>query len=234
MVFEHGSSCNECTIRKTTIFSSLSNTELSTINSIIQTIHYRKKESVFLENSPMTDIYLVKNGIVKVYKSVQDGRQQILRLCGLGDILGLDAVFSEHYYTTAKAVVDSTVCKISKKDFLDFIYSNQKLAVKLLQATSKELAFSQTQIFNLGTRTAKERIADFLLYVYNSQCSCDANTRKINLPISRQEISELLGIKQETAVRILTQLRVANLIQIKGREITLLNPSALGKIALHE
>jgi CRP/FNR family transcriptional regulator len=149
MVFEHGSSCNKCTIRKTTIFSSLSNTELSTISKMIQTINYRKKESVFLENSPMTDIYLVKNGIVKVYKSVQDGRQQILRLCGLGDIMGLDAVFSKQYYTTAKAVVDSTVCKIEKKDFLDFIYSKQELAVKLLQATSKELAFSQTQILNL-------------------------------------------------------------------------------------
>lgn len=233
MVFEHKSSCNKCTIRKTTIFSSLTNAELANISKMIQTINFRKKEAIFSENSQMTDIYLVKNGIIKVYKSVQDGRQQILRLCGLGDILGLDSIFSKHYYNTAKAVVDSTVCRIPKDDFLDFIYSNKNLSVKLLQATSKELAFSQSQIFNLGTRTAKERIADFLLYVYNSQCDCDANTKKITLPISRQEISELLGIKQETAVRILTQLKIANLIQIKGREITLINPAALEKIALH-
>ena len=233
MFFEHNSDCNKCTIRKTTIFSSLTDADLTGIRKMIQTKNYRKKETVFLENAPMTDIYLVKNGIIKVYKSVQDGRQQILRLSGLGDILGLDSVFSKHYYTTAKAVVDSTVCRIPKNDFLDFIYSDQKLSVKLLQATSKELAFSQSQVFNLGTRTAKERIADFLLYVYNSQCDCEANTKKITLPISRQEISELLGIKQETAVRILTQLKIANLIQIKGREITLINPTALEKIALH-
>jgi CRP-like cAMP-binding protein len=225
--------CNECTIRKTTIFSILNEIELSSIGKLIETLTVKKKGTVFFENDSMTDIYLVKNGIIKVYKSLQDGRQQILRLCGLGEILGLDAIFLKRYLTTAKAVTESTICKIHKKDFLDFISTKQKLSLKLLQATSEELAFSQNQIFNLGTRTAKERIADFLLYVYNSQCDCKVNPKKINLCISRQEISELLGIKQETVVRILTQLRIANLIQIQGRDITLLNPAALSKLALH-
>ncbi len=225
--------CNECTVRKTSVFSSLNTMDLLPVSEIIQTLTLQKKEAVFYENDPMTDIFLVKNGVIKIFKSLQDGRQQILRLCGLGDVLGLDAIFSKQYFTTAKAVTKSMVCRIPKSDFLDVLYRNHKLSIKLLQTTSEELAFSQNQIFNLGTKTAKERIADFLLYVYNSQCDCEENPKKIDLLITRQEISELIGIKQETVVRILTQLRIANLIQIKGKEITLLNPSALSRIALH-
>ena len=109
MVFEHKSSCNKCTIRKTTIFSSLTNAELANISKMIQTINFRKKEAIFSENSQMTDIYLVKNGIIKVYKSVQDGRQQILRLCGLGDILGLDSAHghSKNVLNTLRKVKDA-------------------------------------------------------------------------------------------------------------------------------
>jgi len=181
----------------------------------------------------MTYIYLVKNGIIKIIKSLPDGRQQILRLCGLSDVLGLDAIFSKTYLSTAQSVTETVLCKIHKKEFLTFLYQKQDLALKLLQATSQELAFSRNQIFNLGIRTAKERIADFLLYIYNSQCSCDVNPKKITLFVTRQEISELLGIQKETVVRILSQLKAANLIQIKGRQITLHNLPELTMLAQH-
>ena len=223
--------CNECTARKATFFSDLNDNELLQISDLIQTCTLKKKEIIFFENDPMTDIYLIKNGIIKIYKSLQDGRQQILRLCGLGDILGLDAIFSGQYFSMAQAVTECVLCKIPRDSFLSFINQKQKLTLKLLQTTSRELAFSQNQIFNLGTRTAKERIADFLIYVYNSQCSCDVNPRKINLSLSRQEISEMLGIKQETVVRSLTKLKEANYIKIKGREITLVNLPELRKVA---
>ncbi len=223
--------CNTCTIRKSTVFSNLNKKELNFLGTIVQPVTLRKKDFVFLENEPITSFYLIKNGLIKIYKSQEDGRQQILRLSGLGDIIGLDAIFSHHYVSTAQVVTDSVLCRIPQKEFLAFISQTQKLALKLLQKTSEELAFSRNQIFNLGTRTAKERIADFLLYLHHSQCSCEVNPRKISFPMTRQEISELLGLKQETVIRTLSQLKSENVIQIKGRDITLLNLPKLSELS---
>jgi len=226
------SSCNACTVRKATIFSSITNCELQAISRLIQPCILARKEQLFFEHDPMKFIYLVKNGLVKIYKSMQDGRQQTLRICALGDVLGLDAIFSQCYLSSAEAVTKSTLCRIQTKDFKGLLAKHNALSMKLLQAASQELVYSHNQIFNLGTRTAREKIADFLMQLYGSQCSCDAHPRKVDMPVTRKEISELLGLKHETVVRILKQLKDAGLIRVTGREIILLNPVELERIAL--
>lgn len=224
--------CNACTVRKSTVFSAITNAELQAISRVIQPCTFAKKEVIYFADDPMAFIYLVKNGMVKVYKGLQDGRQQTLRICRLGDVLGLDAVFLKLYPSSAEAITKSVLCRIRISDFKELLASDNSLALKMLMAASQELVDSHNQIFNLGTRTAKEKIADFLVQLYISQCSCEVNPRKVDLPVTRKEISELLGIKHETVVRILKQLKDAGLIRVTGREIALLKPVELEQLAL--
>ncbi len=232
--------CETCTSNRCKIFSKLLFSNLESPKKLVRPVTYKKRAIVFTENNPMAHVFVVKRGIIKIYKSLDDGRQQTLRLCDSGDILGLDKLFKTRYAYTAKTVTESELCKINKASFLILLVHNPSLAVKLLQATSQELALSRNQVFNLGVRTAKERVASFLLYVYNSQCNCrlclscsatrrlqsgcDIKTSKtINLFFTRQEISELLGIKQETVVRTLHQMSNDNLIRVEGNKIALLD-----------
>jgi len=88
---------------------------------------------------------------------------------------------------------------------------------------------NENLLFAIGTGTARERLAYFLLTLYNSQCDCEQNPRKINLLISRQELSEHLGIKPETVIRTLARLKEEKIIDIRGKEIIIRNPELLKK-----
>lgn len=223
------SRCNLCTARKTTIFSDLDNRQLEHIEQFIREKAFPKKHIIYFEDEPVESIYLVKRGTVKLYKTQPEGRSQILRIDGTGGILGFDSLFRSTYLATAETIVESVLCQIRANDFRKLLEDEPDINHRLLQAASRELEKNENLLFTIGTRTARERLAYFLMTLYNSQCDCEQNPRKINLLISRQELSEHLGIKQETVIRNLARLKQERIIDIKGKEIIIRNPELLKK-----
>jgi CRP/FNR family transcriptional regulator len=224
------SQCNLCTARKTTIFGDLNNHQLERIERFIRETAFPKKHIVYCEGDPVESIYLIKRGTVKLYKTQTDGRSQILRIDGTGAILGFNALFRSTYLDTAETIVESVLCQIRASDFRKLLAEEPGINHRLLQAASKELERNENLLFTIGTGTARERLAYFLLTLYNSQCDCEKNPRKINLLISRQELSEHLGIKQETVIRNLARLKEEKIIDIKGKEIMIRNYELLKKM----
>lgn len=225
------SKCDFCTIRKTTIFADLKEDELSRIEKFIIEKTFPKKHIIFWEEDPVNNIYLIKRGNIKLYKTQSDGCSQILRIDGTGGVLGFNSLFCEKYFATAETITESVLCQIKTDAFRKLLDKEPTINLGLLKAASRELEKNEYLLFTLGTRTAKERLAYFLLTLYNSQCDCEDNPKKINLLISRQEISEHLGMKQETVIRNLSKLKGEKVIDIKGKEIIIRNPETLEEIA---
>ena len=223
------SQCNLCTARKTTIFGDLRSSQLEHIERFIREITFPKKHIIFFEDEPVESIYLIKRGTIKLYKTQSDGRSQILRIDGTGGFLGFDSLFRSTYLATAETIVESVLCQIRAADFRTLLADEPDINHRLLKAASKELERNENLLFTIGTGTARERLAYFLLTLYNSQCDCEQNPRKINLLISRQELSEHLGIKQETVIRNLARLKDEKIIDIRGKEIIIRNPELLKK-----
>jgi len=219
--------CNLCTTRKTTIFGDLDSQQLEHIERFIREKIYPKKQVIYFEDEPVENIYLIKRGTIKLYKTQPDGRSQILRIDGTGSILGFDSLFRSTYLATAETIVECVFCQIRAADFRTLLADEPDINRRLLKAASKELEKNENLLFTIGTGTARERLAYFLLTLYNSQCDCEQNPRKINLLISRQELSEHLGIKQETVIRALARLKDENIIDIRGKEIIFRNPELL-------
>ena len=226
------SQCNFCTIRKTTILADLKEDDLDRIEKLITEKTFPKRRIIFWEDDPVKNIYLVKRGNIKLYKTQSDGRSQILNIAGTGSVLGFDSLFGNKYLATAEAIAESVLCQIKAEDFRQLLEKEPAINLRLLKAVSRELEKNENLLFSLGTRTAKERLSYFLLNLYNSQCDCEDNPKKINLLISRQEISEHLGMKQETVIRNLSKLKDERIIDIKGKEIVILHPATLEKTAL--
>jgi CRP/FNR family transcriptional regulator len=221
--------CNLCTARKTTIFGDLNDCQLEHIEKFIRENAFPKKHVICLEGEPVESIYLIKRGTIKLYKTQPDGRIQILRIDGTGGVLGFDSLFRSTYLATAETIVASVLCQIRAADFRKLLADEPDINHRLLKAASQELERNETLLFTIGTGTARERLAYFLLTLYLSQCDCEQNPRKINLLISRQELSEHLGIKQETVIRNLTRLKEERIIDIRGKEIIIMNPELLRK-----
>ena len=226
------SKCNYCTIRKTTILADLKEVDLNRIERLITEQTFPKKHVIFWEEDPVDNIYLIKRGNVKLYKTQSDGRSQILKIDGTGGLLGFDSLFGNNYLVTAETISESVLCQIKAADFRKLLEKEPEINFRLLKALSKELERNENLLFSIGTRTARERLSYFLFNLYNSQCDCEENPKKINLLISRQEISEHLGMKQETVIRNLSKLKDEKLIDIKGKEIIILNPESLEETAL--
>jgi CRP/FNR family transcriptional regulator len=225
------SKCNFCTIRKTTIFADLKKDDLNRIERLITEKTFPKRHIIYWEDDPVDNIYLIKRGNIKLYKTQPDGRSQILKIDGTGGILGFDSLFSNKYLATAETITESVLCQIKAAYFRELLENEPEINIRLLKAVSKELEINEKLLFTLGTRTAKERLSYFLLTLYNSQCDCEENPQKINLLISRQEISEHLGMKQETVIRNLSRLKDEKIIDIKGKEIIILNQEVLEETA---
>lgn len=222
--------CNLCTARKTTIFGDLNDSQLEHIEKFIHEKAFPKKHIICCEGEPAESIYLIKRGTIKLYKTQPDGRTQILRIDGTGGVLGFDSLFRSTYLTTAETIVASVLCQIRARDFRKLLADEPDINHRLLKAASHELERNERLLFTIGTGSARERLAYFLLTLYLSQCDCEQNPRKINLLISRQELSEHLGIKQETVIRTLAKLKEEKILDIKGKEIVIKNPALLTRL----
>lgn len=104
------SKCNFCTIRKTTIFADLKEDDLNRIERFIVEKTFPKRHIIFWEDDPVKNIYLIKRGNIKLYKTQSDGRSQILRIDGTGGVLGFDSLFGDKYLSTAEAISESVLC----------------------------------------------------------------------------------------------------------------------------
>jgi len=186
---------------------------------------YGRNEEIYGEGEPSEFIYLVKTGAVRTYKLLNDGRRQIGAFHLPGDIFGLE-VGDQHRFT-AEAISDSTVIVIKRSTLVSLATRKAELAGQLWALTAQELSHVQDLMLMLGRKNAQERVAAFLLEMDGRGPVGAA----VELPMSRQDIADYLGLTIETVSRTLTQLENAATIALQSsRRIVLRNRGALNRL----
>ena len=185
---------------------------------------YHRDEEIFAETDPAEYVFKVISGSVRSCRLLSDGRRQINGFYLPGDIFGLELGSSHSNF--AEAVGESLILRVRKSAVLKVAERDQEIAWKLLSVTSAELGRSRTHGLLLVT-TARERIAGFLL----DMAERVAGSGSLELPMSRQDIADYLGLTIETVSRTLTQLAQSSKIQlIKARRIVLNDQAALSAL----
>jgi CRP/FNR family nitrogen fixation transcriptional regulator len=186
---------------------------------------YGRNEEIYGEDEPAEFLYLVRTGAVRTYKLLNDGRRQIGGFHMLGDVFGLEV--GEQHRFTAEAIADSTVVVVKRSALVALAAHKVELARQLWTLTARELAHVQELMLTLGRKTAQERVAAFLLEMEGR----GAPGAAIELPMSRQDIADYLGLTIETVSRTLTQLENAAAIALQSsRRIVLRNRAALSRL----
>jgi CRP/FNR family transcriptional regulator len=160
-----------------------------------------------------------------------DGREQILMILGPGDVLGWEALFGEVYKVTAENLGESEVCTIAQVDLSALVETSTDLNWGLLRALFQELMKAQERIRDLGLKSARERVATLLLSIPLPCCQQRPEEQKVQLSLSRREISELIGVAQETVSRVLSELRQDGIIELHGRDIRIVDHHQLSQLA---
>jgi CRP/FNR family transcriptional regulator, nitrogen fixation regulation protein len=185
--------------------------------------HSRNSE-IFGEGEPAEYLYKVMSGCVRTYKTLNDGRRQISGFYLPGEVFGLS--FDDEHTVSAEAIADSKVLLIKRSAIDALAGRDPSIARELFALTGRELRHAQDRILLL-IKSAQERVAGFLLEMADRTSAANA----IELPMSRQDIADYLGLTIETVSRTLTALECSAAIGLpSSRHIVLRNRGALHRI----
>jgi CRP/FNR family transcriptional regulator, nitrogen fixation regulation protein len=185
-------------------------------------MNYLRDAEIFGENEPADYLYKVVSGTVRMYKILSDGRRQVSGFYLPGDIFGLE--FADEHTLSAEAISDAKVLVVKRSALNTLAGRDRLIAQQLFALTGRELHRVQDRILLL-IKNARERVASFLLEM--AQRASENNT--IELPMSRQDIADYLGLTIETVCRTLSALETASAIEVSAssRRIVLRDRAAL-------
>ena len=225
-------SCESCNLINICLPSGLSSNELEHLEKAIdKTIKIKKKDSIFNANDKIDGLYAVKSGSLKTSISNQDGQEQILEFHLPGDMLGFDAFNTGVHTCNATALEDTLLCKIPIDIFDNLCEQLPGLRRELRHQVGKEIAHNQSLLLSLGQQKTNERLATFLLTMSEHYHARGFSRKEFVIPMSRQDLSNYLGMALETLSRIISRMTESGIIKIDHHVVVISDLEELRKLA---
>ena len=211
-------------------FKHLSEEEIGRLDADKTCQTYKKGNVIYREGSRLTGFYCVTKGILKIYKTGIDGKEQIIRFVKQGDIVAFRSLLSQELAcTTAKVIDDAVLCHIPYQTLLYLLQNNWKFSHWMIQILCRELREANDYITDIAQKTVRERLAEILLLLKDNFDVSDDNTLQITL--TREELANMVGTATESVIRLLSEFKQDGLIDLKGRKIKLLDIAMLRRLA---
>ncbi len=152
--------CQECLLNENSIFRHLHKIELGSISQAKNCSIYRKGSVIFNEGSRLNNIYCINRGIVKLYQTGTNGKEQILSFVKKGEIIGHRAVLSgELAANSAKVMEDAQICTIPSETIFSFIGTNPSFSAAIIQMLCIEINRLTGSLTDLAQKSVRERLA---------------------------------------------------------------------------
>ncbi|HEX5998517.1 MAG TPA: helix-turn-helix domain-containing protein [Hyphomicrobiaceae bacterium] len=191
------------------------------------------KEFVFVEGDPTTHVFRVETGAVALYKVLADGRRQIVGFAYPGDLIGLGAQ-GEHVMN-AQAIKPTRLRCLGVTTLYRAASSDPALGFRLYEAVARELAATRDLMLTTGQRSATERVVSFLLAFSRRSERNGQDPCHFELPMTRADIGDFLGLTIETVSRTFTKLRTMGLIELpQSSRVRLVDLDQLESLAAGE
>jgi CRP/FNR family transcriptional regulator len=226
--------CDTCVVRHKAICAVLSEAELSDFNKIARQRLIPAGQVIAAEN----DIVFanIMEGVIKLTKTMSDGRQQIVGLQFPPDFLG--RIYKEETPYYAEAATNVELCAFPKDGFETMLKRFPGLERRLFENTLDELDSARDWMLLLGRKTAKEKVASLILMIAkrapNVGChhTPEMNFTRFSLTLTRADLADFLGLTLETVSRQITKLKTSGVIElVDNRDIIVPNMEALEDIA---
>lgn len=217
--------CEHCAVRHRALCGALSNEEITFLNQISRQRTISSGQTILADNERPDYFANVVHGVVKLSKTLPDGRQQIVGLQFPSDFLGRP--FGDHTPFFAEAATDVELCCFPKTQFESLMQRFPGIEHRLFEHTLDELDSAREWMLLLGRKTAAEKVASFLLMIARraSQVGCKAlpgaPDALFELPLTRSDMGDYLGLTIETVSRQITRLKTDGVIRLEsGRWIS--------------
>ncbi len=218
--------CSRCYIRNRSIFSELSYEQLDKLQNFSPTVtSYQTKEVIYYQNDNSSNAFTLRSGMVKLTKSLPDGRTQIIRILKQGDLFGFDGFANQNYNQTATALTECELCHLPITGLQKLRQSEAEIDTAIMNRWLNNLNAAENMMLTLGAQKASERLANFLVHWGEEE-----NDEWKKMPLSRKDIGDLLGLTIETVSRFLSQWKKMGLIQEYRGNVLIKNKTELCEV----
>ena len=185
-------------------------------------------ETIIKEGTRVRDFTYLKTGLVKLFRSDQSGKEQIITIAKPMDYVSLLSVFSnDRYNYSVSALEDSVTCNLKMSDVKSIISENGTLALNLLGKMSKVADSIILDSLEIRKKHLRGRVAYLLIYFSKTVFYAD----EFELPLTRKEMAEYVGMTTENVIRTLSEFRRDGILKIYGKTIHIANMESLQSIA---
>lgn len=215
-------------LKKIYLFAGLNDDELDEIAALTLERKYQKGRIIFVEGEPGEAIYFLKSGLIKVTKQDREGREHTLHYVNPGDVFAEVVLFDAGGYpATAEVVEDAEVGLIRNRDMDRVLIKNPGMTLEMLKIMARRLRNAQQQIMDLALKDTTRRLAGLLLKLSEEHGVARDNGVLIGIPLTNQELANLIGTSRETVNRILSEFRRRKAITIIKQEGIVVNKTKL-------
>lgn len=236
--------CEGCPVRGQAICASLDEHDLGRLARIVQLRYFARGSKFAGEGEPAYNLYNIIDGAVKLYKLLPDGREQVTGFRFPGDFFGLASMVDDStgadsdgaYNFTAQALGRVRLCRISHRQFKAFLDETPNLESRIFMFMLRKLTEAQEQMLLLGRKSSEEKIASFLLQLADQQKRAGGRDTDgpsvVDLPMTRSDIANFLGLTTETVSRTLTKLKTTGAVRLlENHQILLMDRDRLKETA---
>lgn len=221
-----------CLGRKRSLFGDLNGEMLCTIDKNKSTIQHDKGQLLFLEGTMPLGLFCINEGKVKIYKTGESGKEQIIRIAQKGDFIGYRALLSDETYASSAAILEEAkVCFIPKESFAQVLNNDTDFRNKLMKAVCHELGVVEQKVADLSQKSVRERLAGTLLMLKETYGIEGEKSENLNISLTREDLANLVGTATETVIRLLSEFNKDGLIELKGKKIRILQVEKLAREA---
>ncbi len=215
--------------KKVGLFESFDPDDLENLLKLIERLYIPKGDFIFKEGNVSDRLYIVNGGSFKVYRYTKDGKEQILYLLSEGDYFGeLNLLKTQVQEFNAIALEDTHLCTIRKDAFDSLLSAYPKLYAKILEHAYERINTLESMIQTLTAKDVDSRIASLLLKLADQFGIQKQGCIEIPLKLTREEMSNLIGLTRETVSRKLSQFQTDGLVEFEdSRTIYITDINAL-------
>ena len=223
------SKCEQCVVRQFSSLKALNKDELLRMAECKTSYTIKKGEPIFEEGEVTNGIYCIKDGVCKLSKLSDNGKDQIVKLVKPGELLGQRSMISdEPANLSAVALEDMEVCFIPRSEVMQFFTQNNQFSMNVMKTICEDLKGADDHMVNMAQKTVRQRLAETLIYLEDTFGKNDDGTLRIQL--SREELAGMIGTATESCIRLLSELNKSEYIELIGKKIKLLDKNKLKRL----
>ena len=223
--------CSNCNLRELCMPMGLSDTDLTRLDAVVASRRKIKRgDTLFRNGERFTNLFAIRTGFFKTSIVAEDGRDQVTGFQMAGEIMGLDGIVNDHHTCDAIALEDAEVCVMPFDRIEELSREINALQRHMHKIMSREIVRENGVMLLLGSMRAEERLAAFLLNLVLRLHARGFSQSELVLRMTREEIGSYLGLKLETISRTFSKLMDEGVIEIKQKNLKIINIQALKDI----